>query len=304
MTRPEQGAGTDGLEEETSRYELRGYVSAGKPLLTVIVPTRNRLQVRDAVASVVTQTHGDFECIVVDDASDKPITGDFGDKRVRTILRKSRGGPAAARNTGLERARGRFVVFLDDDDLFETNRLALGIQGAASSPLTVCAMKVISPTHPTRPWLRERVHLRSLPHLGQVTILRTLAPKFDERFRVAEDVDWWIRASTRSESSEVPVIGYIMRSRVRPRVRPREELEAELQSLLLLLASHEGYFRRNRAAAAWRWKRISRLWLRLGERARARLAMATAEGIEPSTVGRWDMMEVTVPIPKVVLPRL
>jgi glycosyltransferase involved in cell wall biosynthesis len=252
----------------------------------------------------VGQTLADFECIVVDDASDRPLAGDFGDRRVRTIRRLFRGGPAAARNTGLDQARGRYVAFLDDDDLFSANRLALGTQGIATTPLAICGMKVISARRRTRPWSREAVPLRRIPHLGQVTMLREFVPLFDERYLVAEDVEWWIRASKVGTSIEVPGIGYIKRTRRRPRLRQNEELEAELRSLLLLLETHSDYFEGNRKAAAWRWKRVGRVWRRLGDRPRARSALTTATALDPSAVGRLDLVEVTLPVPRLILPRI
>src|SRR5437588_9672841 len=108
------------------------------PAFTVIVPTYGRPQfLSEAVRSVLDQTVSDLECLVVDDASPEPVIVE-GDGRVRIIRRASNGGPPAARNTGIRNARGRYVAFLDDDDLFTTDRLELAVRGLDEAPVALC----------------------------------------------------------------------------------------------------------------------------------------------------------------------
>lgn len=82
----------------------------------MIIPTYGRAETLGrALGSVLGQSFKDFEVIVVDDCS--PETPHvFKDARVRLMRRASNGGAGAARNTGLEAARGRWIAFLDDDD--------------------------------------------------------------------------------------------------------------------------------------------------------------------------------------------
>src|SRR4051812_10893238 len=94
------------------------------PMFSVIVPTYGRPAfLADALASVLGQTFDDFECIVVDDASPEPVSVP-SDSRIRVVTRDANGGPPAARNTGIAVARGRYVAFLDDDDVWLPHRLA------------------------------------------------------------------------------------------------------------------------------------------------------------------------------------
>lgn len=92
------------------------------PTVSVVVPCFNLgAYLDEAVQSVLAQTRQDFEIVIVDDGSDDPFTRHFLTSYVRPrtrILRTANRGLASARNTGLEEARGRYVSFLDADDLF------------------------------------------------------------------------------------------------------------------------------------------------------------------------------------------
>src|SRR5581483_459914 len=97
------------------------------PAVSVITPTLNRLSfLRRALESLASQTYGDFEAVVVVDGP-SPDLAEFvaghPDPRVRLVQRETTGGTAAARNSGLEVARGHYVGFLDDDDLWLPTKL-------------------------------------------------------------------------------------------------------------------------------------------------------------------------------------
>ena len=97
------------------------------PLFSVIVPTYQRPPfLLEALDSVRRQTIESFECIVVDDGSPEPVRL-ANDDRVRLVRRPINGGVAAARNTGIDHARGRYITFLDDDDVYTPTRLALAV---------------------------------------------------------------------------------------------------------------------------------------------------------------------------------
>jgi hypothetical protein len=112
------------VEKEISREEREEFLEGPKrmqnPLVTAIIPTRNRpsLLLR-AVRSVLEQTHRDLEVVIVIDGPD-PVTreaiGWIRDSRVRALGLKENVGSANARNIGVQHARGKWVAFLDDDD--------------------------------------------------------------------------------------------------------------------------------------------------------------------------------------------
>ena len=98
------------------------------PKVSVVLTVHNREQyVAAAIESILQQTFTDFELLVVDDGStdgSRPIIAEFAahDARIR-VLRQENAGLAAARNAGIQQARGEFVAFMDDDDISLPKRL-------------------------------------------------------------------------------------------------------------------------------------------------------------------------------------
>lgn len=102
-------------------------------LVSVVIPTYNRgYCVAACIDSVLAQTLDDFEIIVVDDASGDDTAARvaaIGDPRITYLALASNQGGAVARNTGIRRARGEFVAFLDSDDLWLPDKLAKQVDG-------------------------------------------------------------------------------------------------------------------------------------------------------------------------------
>ena len=102
---------------------------AAQPAVSVIVPTYNVGEfIAQCLDSVLAQTMGDFELVCVDDGSTDD-TWSIVEERARrdgrvVALRQANAGPGAARNAGLESARGRYVYCLDADDYLERDMLA------------------------------------------------------------------------------------------------------------------------------------------------------------------------------------
>lgn len=99
------------------------------PLVSVILPTFNRAALlAEAIASVRAQTLDAWELIVADDGSTDDtaaVLAAITDRRVQIVRGVHVGNPAAVRNAALKVARGRYVAFLDDDDLWLPRKLEL-----------------------------------------------------------------------------------------------------------------------------------------------------------------------------------
>lgn len=107
-------------------------------LVSVVMPTYNRAHMIAAAArSVLEQTHGRLELIVVDDgstdATEETVRG-LGDARIRYIRLDGNRGAAAARNAGIREAGGEYIAFLDSDDEWYGDKLEKQTAKMASLP--------------------------------------------------------------------------------------------------------------------------------------------------------------------------
>lgn len=115
-------------------------LSPEDPLVSVVIPTRNRAGLLPrAIRSVLEQTFGDLELLVIDDGSTDDTPAVLAshatvDARVRTCRLERGGGAPAARNVGIVLARGRYVAFLDDDDEWLPEKLERQVQLLDGSP--------------------------------------------------------------------------------------------------------------------------------------------------------------------------
>ena len=98
--------------------------------------------ITDAINSVIGQSFQDFEIIAINDGStdsslEKLEQLDRVDKRIK-VINQSKKGPSAARNSGYNNAKGEYIVFLDSDDLLESNALALCYNACIENNLDFC----------------------------------------------------------------------------------------------------------------------------------------------------------------------
>ncbi|MFN7735089.1 MAG: glycosyltransferase family 2 protein [Pirellula sp.] len=103
-----------------------------KTKISIIMPFRDRFPwAIEAMQSVQSQTHINWELIMVDDGSSTPCIelGEAAeaDSRIRYVLQPPK-GPAAARNNGIRHATGEYIAFLDSDDLYEPQKLETQLQ--------------------------------------------------------------------------------------------------------------------------------------------------------------------------------
>lgn len=183
------------------------------PRITVITPTRNRLEfLREAVASVLSQSFGDWEMIVVDDCSQDGTWNwlqGLGDERIRAIRMQEHRERSAARNAGLSQARGEYVLFLDDDDWLLDGALERLLDAFRSHPEAVGAVGAYiykndwgswnRASHPRRRVFQnvwEDLFSGWVPLQGQTLLRRSALAKaggWNETMSINEDQELWLR---------------------------------------------------------------------------------------------------------------
>ena len=131
--------GSDMMVRVDERSELGGSKVADPvdPLVTVVIPTRDRWDVlpRMGLKAALAQLGVSFEIVIVDDGSIErpPPLAAFTLPNVRLVQAERHSGPATARNIGIAHARGRWLAFLDDDDLWAPGKLSSLVQALRSS---------------------------------------------------------------------------------------------------------------------------------------------------------------------------
>ena len=189
--------------------------AADDPAVSIIVPAYKAAGfIGQALASVFAQTFTSYEVVVVNDRSpDTPALEralvPFRD-RVTYLVRNENGGVAAARNTGIRVARGRYIALLDSDDTWEPDYLEeqVRILDADPSVAMVYPNALIVGDHPHE----GRTYMEVCPSDGPVTIASLLTGRcnafisamvrrdavlraglFDEDLRSVEDFEMWVR---------------------------------------------------------------------------------------------------------------
>ncbi len=209
------------------------------PMVSVIIPTRNRLGfLKEAVASVSAQDYPNRETIVVDDASEDGTwewLSSLQDPQVRIFRPPHHVERSAARNLGLSKAQGEYVMFLDDDDLLTPGALTYLCEAFRRHPkaLAVAGARIsfddqgnwYRPPHPR--WASERkawpdVLFGWIPPQGQAVVRRDAllaAGGWNESWSVSEDHEMWLRLVT--EQSVIAIIPKVVRKmRIHPGQTP------------------------------------------------------------------------------------
>lgn len=175
---------------------------------SVIIPTFNRKNLlKEAIDSALKQTQPPLEIIVVDDGSSDGTHEMLEDMPVKVICQEN-AGPSAARNRGSKEAKGKWLAFLDSDDMWKEEKLKKQMLFAEGNP----EIRLI---HTEEDWIRNgkplkqksyhqkeggRIYRRSLGLClispSSVLIDREFflsSGGFDEKLLAAEDYDLWLR---------------------------------------------------------------------------------------------------------------
>jgi glycosyltransferase involved in cell wall biosynthesis len=199
--------------------------------VTVVIPTRDRWQLlaRNALRSALDQEAVAHEVVVVDDGSGdgthERLT-ELGEPGLRVVRHEQSLGVARARNAGIAEARGEWVAFLDDDDLWAPHKLRRQIDAARAADAGFAYGGVVSIAEdgvvnyefvlPDPDTLLDELLARSALPAGcsnvivRADLVRRLGG-FDERLFQLADWDLWIRLAHESRAAACPdvLVGYL-----------------------------------------------------------------------------------------------
>jgi glycosyltransferase involved in cell wall biosynthesis len=183
------------------------------PKVSVVMPTYNRAHlIAAAIQSILNQTFQDFELVIVDDGSTdgtEAVVRRFNDPRLRYIYQERR-GIGAARNRGIRHAEGRYIAFLDSDDVWLPHLLELEVPILDDRPeVGVVYAQARAMDRDGNLMTQIRGTLQKYPDEGLksalygdfVCIIASLVRRecferaglFDETLMAREDWDMWVR---------------------------------------------------------------------------------------------------------------
>jgi len=197
------------------------------PEVSVIIPTFNRPEfLQQAVFSVLKQSYTDFEVIIVNDGGKDvgDMLESIKDNRISYIIHTRNQGLSRARNTGIEHANGRYIAFLDDDDIYYPNHLKIMVESLKNSPYAFAYSDSIK----NYEWYDKNYNKRIYkeiyfsPDYHPIRImLDNVAPVnafvlkkeiindsflFDTELKSHEDWDQWIRLSIKYKGIHIPKV--------------------------------------------------------------------------------------------------
>jgi glycosyltransferase involved in cell wall biosynthesis len=182
------------------------------PLVSVIIPTYNHAQfLQAAIQSVIGQTFTDWEVVVVNNYSEDntiEVVASFDDPRIRLVNFRNNGIIAASRNYGIDLAKGRYIAFLDSDDVWYPDKLRFCVEAISGQADAVCHgeiwVKEGAAPHEVYYGPRERLSYLSLLYDGNCLSTSAMVVRksainkvggFSENptFVTAEDYELWLR---------------------------------------------------------------------------------------------------------------
>jgi glycosyltransferase involved in cell wall biosynthesis len=171
-------------------------------LVSIIIPVYNYGQfLGAAIDSVMKQSYRPIEVIIVDDGSTdntSDIAHSYED--VQYVYQPNQ-GVAVARNTGISKARGKFIAFLDADDTWHPDKLEIQIRHLIEHPdigINICKIQnFFEPGISLGPKIISALHENDQIGMPTIVTYRDIFDKigcYDPRYKVSEDFDWFIRA--------------------------------------------------------------------------------------------------------------
>jgi glycosyltransferase involved in cell wall biosynthesis len=224
-------------------------VSIGRHV-SVVLPTRDRhRQLAAALTCALGQQGVRVEVVVVDDGSEPGALAGvpaLDDPRVRVVRAPLPGGVSHARNLGVGETRARWVAFLDDDDLWAPEKLALQLDALDAAGGTfsytgtvVCDQRrrplAVSPAPPADGLVRRLLRTNAVGTPSSVVVERSAFERsggFDPAFSALADWDLWLRLATGGVAAPCPPVLTAYSEHGRNMVlNEADELEAQMERL-------------------------------------------------------------------------
>ncbi len=161
------------------------------PVVSVVIPVFNTERyIVEAIESVLAQDLADIEVIVVDDGSTDGSAQRAAEVAGVRVIRQPNAGIGAARNTGVAAANGRFIAFLDADDLWTDGHLSKMLRAIDGFDAVFGQIVQFGEA-------REETRPQAALLAGTMLISRDAYDRvgpFAEGLRLGEFIDWWARA--------------------------------------------------------------------------------------------------------------
>ena len=199
-----------------------------RPLVSVVVRTKERPELlREALASLAAQTYSPIEAVIVNDGGVDvaEIIDDFLSDidHIQYIHQSESGGRAYAANVGLQSARGEWIGFLDDDDLYEPDALRILISSGTEAGASIVYGQVIREHYrqygsrdPEMPdylyahsFDRNLLYWQNYIPINALIFKKQILPEiraFDNDLSVTEDWDFFLRLAEDHDFLYVPVL--------------------------------------------------------------------------------------------------
>ena len=196
--------------------------------VSVIIPTKNRQDLLNrSIKSVINQSYKDWELFIVNDSKEKIIINQL-DPRIHLVENQLLPGANGARNTGINLSSGNYIAFLDDDDTWNSNKLArqVDIMQSSNSILSYTGKEIIYQKNSMlggknsyyTTFLNPLVTLQIHNYIGTTSsiMIKSAVLKnqvnFDENIHSLQDYDLYLELAKRGDFIGIPenLVGYSM----------------------------------------------------------------------------------------------
>lgn len=224
------------------------------PTVSIILITYNRQTLlMETIQSILNQTYSDFELIVVDNYSNYDffqVIKSFNSNKIRAYQNPNNGTIAINRNFGIDKARGKYLAFCDDDDLWLPNKLEVQMQYFSTGKVDLVSSAIILFGEDLKKQVGKVVYKNSIePFLcnkitpSTVVVVNSPEIRFDENpdYNCSEDWALWLKLiilKFRILQIETPLIYYRMTS---SNLTKLNKIQPDFKAIRILRNLHNVY---------------------------------------------------------------